>query len=137
MKFDGMNFRRRNDLGFRIARAGDEYRPRSYYPGGKHRMDLGPEDWDALRIPSNYVVFFRVREAKTVEKADGRVYYDPDSVTSSKILPLEGHGLTRMAYGVPRRQGYELLTTVYLAHDGRVYSALLRRPVFSGDLDKS
>lgn len=58
----------------------------------------GEQYTNGEQIPKGYVVIHGIR--------------------SGKQRPIEGHGLTNLAYGA---------TTAYLVYDGRVYSRHLRR----------
>ena len=112
MQFDGMQFRKRNDLGFRYALPGEKY------PGSNEEIGTG------------YVVFYKIEDAHPYER-DGTMFFRPDTVTTEKLIPTKFHGLTNMAYGPEKKRGEYLYSTVYLGYDGRVYTCTRRRAVSS------
>jgi len=86
MIFDGINFRRNNVYGFRMAVEGDI-------------------DGNDNPAPVNHVVIVKIKDCETHDEIrNGRVFtvYNPKGVKQAVKL---GYGLTNMGYGPWRRHG--------------------------------
>jgi hypothetical protein len=113
-------YRLNKDLGWRYAKIGEQYVPKSR------------NSTNIKGIKPHNVVIVRLKDCKIREEG-GRKYYD---ASEAPIIPISGHGLTSTPYGVPRlvqkKFFKELRTMVYLVYDGRVYTKTLVRVLYSG-----
>ena len=119
MKFDGMNFRLNRKIAFRDPQPGDVY-----------SKDIVGMDWEGRQIPDNYCVWVRLKDCPEVSRASdlktGREYSIVSPKLCKKIIPITGHSLTNMAYGVPKVDHDRKLIVrhMYLAYDGKCYQAV-------------
>ena len=118
MKFDGFNFRLNKFIAFRDPQPGDLY-----------SKDL-LMNCEGEQIRDNYCVWVRMKDCPEVSRASdlrtGQEYRIVDPKLCNKIIPITGHSLTNMAYGVPKVDYYRKLIVrpMYLAYDGKSYQAV-------------
>lgn len=119
MIFKGYYFRRSKTMTFRTAQPGDVYSMGLY------------NDKEGDPIPDNYCVFMWLKDCPEVSRASWLETHKEYSIVSpekcSKIIPVTGHSLTNMAYGVAKVSHVERLIKipVYLAYDGECYTAVI------------
>lgn len=106
MRFDGLEFTRRKDLGCRDSRSDETYVDGSF-------------------IANNYTVFVKIADCRVRKRGNGRRYYD--AINAPMAFPLTGHSLTNMAYGVSYQYEGEVYVPVYLAYKGKVYRARIKQ----------
>lgn len=96
MLYDGRQYRRNARLGYRKAQ------DHAFIDVGKRDMyaEGGITTSRGQLILDNYLVVFRVKDAKVVEM-DDVTYYDQSTVAPEKCIPICAHTATNVALGVP------------------------------------